>query len=101
MSRYELRPLRSDDFAALVAADEHVCGAAGASTLGRYDVRVVCESFRDACSVCFAELDGFSGPEDRDLVSDVGRDSIARVGARWHHLGLAPAGALVAAEVGA
>jgi ribosomal protein S18 acetylase RimI-like enzyme len=58
MSRYETRPLRSDDFDALMEAETAVFAAAGETTLGPYYVRLVCEFFHDTSFVCFAEHEG-------------------------------------------
>lgn len=58
MSRYDVRPLRSEDFDALMQIEETVFGTSGESTLGAYYVRLVCDFFCDTCFVCMADVDG-------------------------------------------
>lgn len=55
MAHREIRPLRQDDFAALMSIEEEVFGAAGEGVLGAYYVRLCCEFFPDSC---FAALEG-------------------------------------------
>jgi ribosomal protein S18 acetylase RimI-like enzyme len=53
MARWELRPIRSDDFLTLMKLEEEVFGAEGEKTLGAYYIRLCCEFFPDTCLVAF------------------------------------------------
>ena len=56
MTRYNVRPLKSDDFDALMKLEEDMFGSYNDGTLGPYYVRLCCDFFGDSCF--FAELDG-------------------------------------------
>lgn len=56
MSRYNVRPLRSDDFDALMQMEREMFGSTGDGTLGPYYVRLCCDFFGDSCFL--AEVEG-------------------------------------------
>src|SRR5256712_12445291 len=53
--RWEIRPLRSEDFAPLMRLEEDVFGANGEKTLGPYYCRLWFEFFTDTCFLAFVE----------------------------------------------
>ncbi len=55
MGRWEIRPLRSEDFAPLMRLEEDVFAASGEKTLGPYYVRLCCEFFDETCFIAFAD----------------------------------------------
>jgi ribosomal protein S18 acetylase RimI-like enzyme len=55
MARYEIRPLESVDFDAVMELEEKVFAASGESTLGPYYVRLCTEYFADTCFLATVE----------------------------------------------
>lgn len=55
MARYDIRPLSSDDFAAIAALEQDVFGAMGEAVLCPHYVRLCCELFADSCFVALDE----------------------------------------------
>jgi ribosomal protein S18 acetylase RimI-like enzyme len=55
MARYQVRPLQSDDFDALMKLEEDVFGNEGESTLGPYYVRLCCDFFSECCFLALEE----------------------------------------------
>ncbi len=51
MSDYSVRPLRSDDFAAIMALEQRIFGDDPPGVLGPYYVRLCCDVFADCCFV--------------------------------------------------
>lgn len=49
MSRYQVTPLSSSDFPALMEIEETMFGASGDGTLGAYYIRLCCDFFGDCC----------------------------------------------------
>ncbi len=56
MARYNVRPLRSEDFEALMQLEEDMFGKTNDGTLGPYYVRLCCDFFADSCFL--AECEG-------------------------------------------
>ena len=56
MARYNVRPLRSDDFEALMQLERDMFGSTSDGTLGPYYVRLCCDFFSDSCFL--AEVEG-------------------------------------------
>ena len=53
MSRYTIRPLTSDDFAALATLETSVFGAMGEAVLCPHYLRLCTELFRESCFIAF------------------------------------------------
>lgn len=56
MARYNVRPLQSVDFDALMQLEQDMFGDSGDGTLGPYYVRLCCDFFGESCFL--AELEG-------------------------------------------
>lgn len=54
MASYSVRPLRSEDFAALMRMEREIFGGAGEEVLGPYYVRLCCDFFSSTCFIVFS-----------------------------------------------
>ncbi|MCG8417299.1 MAG: GNAT family N-acetyltransferase [Proteobacteria bacterium] len=55
MTRYQTRPLTSDDFSALVELEQDIFGGSGEELLCSYYIRLCCDFFADTCFITLVD----------------------------------------------